>query len=513
VVRQVARSRPRRLALILERATGATRDSGALLHTQIAAIGRSAADRREAAAVVARRVVCAGIGVYVVLFAAAAVTAYLNYDVSRFDLGDMVQAVWSTAHGRFLETTNGPGHQFSRLGSHVDPFLLFFVPLWFIWPSALMLVVVQIAAIAVGALPVFWLARKHLRSERAASYLAFAYLACPAVQFNALGLSDSVHAVSFAIPLILFAIWFLDEERLALFGVFAILAATTKEEIALSVGCLGLWYAVRHRHPVAGLMIFVLGATVTLTNFLVVIPHFSPTGANQFAGRYAAIGGTPRGVLHTFVSNPAAIFDTVATRHKLVYAALLLVPFLGLWMLEPLLFLGALPDLAINLLSSKPEQTQIYYQYSAGIAPFVVAASILAISKIRRRPDRVSFAVLLAAAALTILSPITHVASRDLSHVLHRDDLRAAKAAALAIIPSGAPVSATNDLGGRLSARRFIYTFPVRRHADWVVLSADDQVAEKHPTRFRRQVAAINANHSWRVVYRSHGVELLRRRS
>ena len=488
-------------------------DTGALLHAQIAAIGRSSADRREAAAVVARRIVWGGIAVYVLLFVGAAVVAYLNYDVSRLDLGDMVQAVWSTAHGRFLETTNGPGHQVSRLGYHVDPFLALFVPLWFIWPSALMLVVVEIAAIALGALPVFWLARKHLASERSAVYLTFAYLAYPAVQFNALGISESVHAVSFAIPLILFAIWFLDEERLVPFAVCAILAATTKEEIAFSVGCLGLWYAVRHRRTAVGLTIFAAGATVSLVNFLVVIPHFSPTGANQFAGRYAAIGGTPRGVLHTALTDPATIFDTVATRHKLFYAALLFVPFLGLWMLEPLLFLGALPDLAINLLSSKPEQTQVYYQYTAGIVPFVVAASILAIPKIRRKTDRVSLAAFLSVALLLSLSPITRVAEIDLSPVFQADDVHAAKAAALAMIPTDAPVSATNDLGGRLSARRFIYIFPVRRFADWVVLSEDDKDAKKHPVRFRRQVAAINANRSWRVVYRSHGVQVLHRRS
>ena len=41
----------------------------------------------------------------------------------------MVQAVWSTAHGRPLETTDVTGIQFSRLGAHVDPILAVFTPL------------------------------------------------------------------------------------------------------------------------------------------------------------------------------------------------------------------------------------------------------------------------------------------------------------------------------------------------------------------------------------------------
>jgi uncharacterized membrane protein len=50
--------------------------------------------------------------------------AYANFRLGRFDLGNMVQAVWSTAHGHPLETTNGAtGEQMVRLGSHVDPIL------------------------------------------------------------------------------------------------------------------------------------------------------------------------------------------------------------------------------------------------------------------------------------------------------------------------------------------------------------------------------------------------------
>ena len=76
----------------------------------------------------------------------------------------MTQAVWATAHGHFLEVTNLAGQQTSRLGSHFDPILAALAPLWLAWPSPDMLVTVQAIAVALGALPVFWLARKHLGS-------------------------------------------------------------------------------------------------------------------------------------------------------------------------------------------------------------------------------------------------------------------------------------------------------------------------------------------------------------
>src|SRR6478752_9625919 len=161
-------------------------------------------------AAAARRVVYAGVAAYAVLFAFAAILHYAVFEEARFDLGNMVQAIWNTLHGHFLESTTLNGHQRSRLGFHVDPFLVLLAPLFWIWSSPIMLLVLQAFAVASGALPVFWLARKHLSSPRAGAQFAFAYLLYPATQFNAFTITSSFHAVAIAVPLVLYAIWFLD---------------------------------------------------------------------------------------------------------------------------------------------------------------------------------------------------------------------------------------------------------------------------------------------------------------
>ncbi len=200
---------------------------------------RSAA-RAARSATVARRVVYGGAALYAVVFGVAVVLYYLSFQETRLDLGDMVQAIWSTAHGHLLEFTTPTGRQMSRLGAHVDPFLVLLVPLWWLVPSPLALLVLQALAVAAGALPVYWLTRKHLGSERAAAHMAVAYLLFPATQFNAFTPSDGFHPVSFALPLLMYAIWFLDENRLLPFAAFALVAATTKEEIPAAIGCLGI---------------------------------------------------------------------------------------------------------------------------------------------------------------------------------------------------------------------------------------------------------------------------------
>jgi uncharacterized membrane protein len=458
-----------------------------------------------------RRVVYGATIVYALLFAAAAVVVYLSFQEQRLDLGDMVQAVWSTAHGHFLQVTTPSGHEVVRLGLHADPFLALFAPLWWLWPSPLLLLVVQAAAVASGALPVYWLARKHLGNERAAAHFAFIYLLFPATQYNALTDKTGPHPVSFALPLILYAIWFLYTDRLLPFAVMAVLAASTKEEIPIAVGLLGIWYAVRKGKRLAGATILVLGAAATLVDVLVLIPHYSPTGQSPFVGRYTAIGGTPGGIAHTLVSDPLAFVHAVTSWHKLVFVLLLFVPFLGLWALEPLLLLCAVPELAVDLFSSEPLQTQIQGHYTAGILPFVLAATVLGTARLGRDPARVSFYALAAVAVLMVVSPLIP-AGADLAEARSSNAAHQAKSRALQVVPTDARVAASQEIAGYLSARRFISVFPFMRGARWIVVDADDTSYGADERRFRRQVRRYEGDPRWRPVYSDRGIAVLHKR-
>ena len=468
--------------------------------------GRMRVDAGEGA--VAIRVVYAGVAAYAVLFIFAAVVHYAVFETARFDLGNMVQAIWNTLHGHFLETTTQNGHQHDRLGFHADPFLVLLAPLLWVWSSPLVLLVVQVLAVASGALPVFWLARKHLDSPRAGAQFAFAYLLYPATQFNAFTNGSDFHSVSIAVPLVLYATWFLDEDRLVSFSVVALLAFTTKEEIPLAVGCLGIWYAVRRGHRLFGLGVFAAGLGVTLFNFLWLIPHFSPKGVEPFAGRYTAVGGTPRGIMHKLFTDPAAFLHAVASGHKAAYLALLVFPFLGLWLLEPLLALGAVPDLVINLLSSNGNQTTLQFQYTAGIVPFLVAATIFGAARFERRRVEVSLWVLAGVTAIAVFSPLLSLPGdvRALG-----SPLVSAKAHATSLIPPGAAVSSSNRLGGYLSERRYIYSFPYVRRARWIIVDVNDSTYGD--TRgYKRVIRAYESDKTWKVLFSARGVLVLHKR-
>ena len=107
-----------------------------------------------------------------------------------------------------------------------------------------MLLVAQACAVAVAArFPSSWLARKHLGSPRAALGFALAYLLYPATGWLTL---NEFHPVALATPLLLFAFWYLDEDRLLpVHGAARSRLRHAREEIALVVAGFGIWYAHR----------------------------------------------------------------------------------------------------------------------------------------------------------------------------------------------------------------------------------------------------------------------------
>ena len=454
---------------------------------------------------------------YAAGFAALSALRHEAFITGRFDLGNMVQAVWSTAHGDPLRMTTLHGDQISRLAAHVDPILVLFAPLWWIWPSPQMLLVVQAIVIALGAVPVFLLARKHLASSRAALGFALAYLLYPATGWLTL---NEFHPVALATPLLVFAFWYLDEERLLPFALFALAAAACKEEIPLVIAGFGIWYAVAHRRWTAGTAIALAGVAWAAVAIGVVIPHYNAGAESDFYGRYSEVGGSAGGILKTAFTHPLRIIEAAFSGRDLHYLLDLVAPLAALSLLAPLVLVAALPELAINLLSSTTTQTSIHFHYTAGLIPPLMIGAIFGAKRLSRWTFPVAAAIVLAAIVGNYrLGPIPgwrHVPGGQTFQATAgrvTDHDRIAQRA-LRLIPSGAVVSATNTLGGHLSARRRVLSFPYLEDSKWI---AADETQPGYADRYAPiptaiQLAALRRNPEWRLVFEEDGILVFERR-
>jgi uncharacterized membrane protein len=435
----------------------------------------------------------------------------------------MTQAVWSTAHGDPLRVTSLAGEQFVRLGAHFDPILVLFAPLWLAWPSPTLLLTVQAVVVALGALPVFWLARAHLGSDRAALGFSLAYLLLPAVQWMTM---SEFHPVALATPFLLFAFWYLDQDRLVPFALFALLAVATKEHVGLALAGMGAWHLLSRRRALPGAAVVVAGLAVSAVALAVVIPHFSPSGSSSFYGRYDAVGGTPGGMVETAVTDPGAIADAVTERRDLEYLAELLLPLAGLALLAPLTLLVALPELGLNLLSATDTQTSIHFHYSATVIAGLVAGSVLGAARLARdrpglAPKLGLVAVGAALAANYVLggSPVWRAfpgaekLGTRAADVQEHDRLAAE---ALELVPGDAVVSASNSLGGHLSERRRVLSFPLQADAEWIAVdetqpSYGDRIGARADRPYAAAIARLRRDPGWELVLERDGVLLFRR--
>jgi uncharacterized membrane protein len=470
-------------------------------------------------------IVYATVTFWAVGFAGVAAARYWLFLDRRYDLGNFTQAVWTTAHGHFLEVTEVGGTQVSRLGIHVDPIVVLLAPVWRLWPSPVLLVWVQAFGFAAGALPVFWLGRKHLSSERDAALIACSYLLSVSVATNAL---FEFHAVALAVPLLLFSIWFLDEGRLLPFAVAAGGSVLCQEQIGLIVACLGLWYAGRTRRFVPGLAIAVTGLLVSAIDFGVVLKHFS--GGSPYAGRFTTAGGSSAGIVGNLFTHPLTILGAVSPWDLI--GLVLVLPVLGVCLRSPLM-MAALPQVAILVLSDRLADWNFAAQNVLPIIPFVYAGTVLALSSAeQKREDRqpriraphvISASIVIAISFW--LSPLGWPNIPSWSRA-------SAERHAVSLVPADAKVSTTNHLGSRLANRRYLYVFPVLRNADWVVIdTADKNLPDiRHlqhrsgigvgvhdlywqPRLMQRELNKLERSPDWKLVYRRGNVYTFARRS
>jgi uncharacterized membrane protein len=463
---------------------------------------------------------------WAVAFSAAAAFGQSRFLERRYDLGNFAQAVWATAHGHFLQVTEAGGEQVSRLGIHVDPIVALLVPLWWLWPSPTLLLVLQAFALALAAVPLYWLARKHLGSERQAALIVAAYLLSPAVGWNAF---HEFHALALAVPLLMFSIWFLDEDRLWAFCVAAGAAVLCQEQIGAIVGCLGLWYAWRRRDARRGLAIAAAGFLVTAIDFGIVMPHFSH--GSPYHGRYLAVGGSPGGILHNAIVHPLRVLGAVQL-WDLFAILFLLLPVFGICLASSIA-LCAVPQVALLVLADGTGWDPLA-QNVLPLIPFIYVGTVLALERtasqrrLRYAPRHVLFATGLVAmliAAAGVFGPLHPFDKRVPS-----SSYLAAERHAVGLVPERASVSTTNHLGAHLAARSRLYVFPILGEADWVVVESRDAWLPPlpwlrtregldvgahdlywQPRLMRRTVRTLEQSGAWQTVFESHGIAVFKR--
>ncbi len=324
---------------------------------------------------------CAGPVVIWVLIAAFTVT-YLGVSLSRWwlfrqgaqDMGIYHQALYNTLHGRFLSYSTDfrfAGTPLCRLGDHCEPLLLAFLPLYAVWATPVWLLVAQVLGLAWGAVPVARLARRWY-SPSAGAVAAFVYLTFPGLDR---ALYSDFHVGVLALPLVLWGLYLGLERRYFASAIALVLAMAGKESIPGNVLMVGLYLAWRgeRRYGLATCV----GALVCFALAMgVVIPHFSPTGHSLYGG---LLHDRHREALAWGQWAPVAAYLVKRVEYLL---------YLGggvseLWLVSPVEFLLAAPDLLMAMAGGMPAMVTIGGHYHVMILTGFVLGGVRGLSHLR----------------------------------------------------------------------------------------------------------------------------------
>jgi len=473
------------------------------------------------------------IWLYVLGFGTLSILKHEAFQTYAADLGNMDQPIWNTLHGRFLEETKNDGSQGPRLTDHFEPMFALVSLSFLIYDDVKAILILQTVVIALGALPVFWLARDELESEAAGLVFAAVYLLFPAL--HAANMTE-FHAVPLAVSPLLFAFHYTREKDWPKAWLFAILAMSAKEEISLLVFMLGLYALLvpknkKREKLMGGLLALVSLAWFGVATF-VIIPHFRMTAETIYTQRYTSLGGSFKGIILTLLTKPWVVVGLLLSGPRLAYLGGLLASVGFLSIFDPPTLLLSAPIYLANALSDYPLMYSGELHYSAPVVPFFVVSAIYGarrligwLEKLHRRLSSSQ----LAPAGFAIQRPggglqIRREQKRDLPRLSEAGRLSAKTLVLLwlllcslgyqrlrgftplgpnfnlpritphhrlfqrfaAQIPPDAVLSTTPPLFPHLTHRRVIYLFPVMLDdAEYVLLDVAG-VTDIHPNDFHR---------------------------
>ncbi|MCX5109767.1 DUF2079 domain-containing protein [Streptomyces sp. NBC_00378] len=425
-----------------------------------------------------------------------------------FDLGIFEQVVRSYAHGH-LPVSEIKGPDFPILGDHFSPILILVVPVYWLWPSAMALLVVQAALIAASVLPLTLWARRALGSPAAAVIGV-----CYGLSWGlASGVGSDFHEWAFAVPLLACSLTALATGRMRAAVCWALPLLLVKEDLGLTVVVIGLVVAWRGDRKL-GITTAAVGLAAALLATMVILPAFSPSGSYDYWGFLNGSEGSEGGLTHLLYRSTIGLITPEA---KISTLLLVLAPTLFLALRSPLMWI-AVPTLMWRAASELSTHWGTVYHYSLTLMPIVFAAFIDAL--IRRNPSRNSLRRYLAgSAAITLLVLPQYPFWQLVQPASWRDDPRIAVAHRLMDrIPDGATVQASNELVPQLTNRTSasLYGWPDSRpNPQWIMVDTKVPFSQRWPLNILQEQQALGAARAqgYLTVSNEQGFVLLKRPS
>jgi len=433
------------------------------------------------------------------LYAVASCARYYRADAASWDLGIFTEAVkgWAT-HGVPAVDIKGPG--FNLLGDHWSPILAVLAPVWWVWPSPVMLLTVQAALFGWSA---------GIVSDTAGRFLGRGNGLLIGVAYGlSFGLQNAVdvefHEIAFAVPILAVVGRQLLLRRWHRAVWWALPLLLVKEDLGLTVAVVGalVWWLGRDKLLGAGTVLLGLGGT--LLEIGVLIPAFNPHHRYDY-WVMAPHGGHGLAWWAGWQVTQLVKWKTILLTFGITAFAAIRSP----------LALLALPTLGWRMLATNSQYWTTWWHYSATLMPIVFLAAIDGLTRLetsrtwRLRTFAHHGPPVIAAIGLAVCwaTPLGTAQLAD-SATWRPGPFGDAVRAATALIPPGVTVESWHPGLASLAARDDVYWIGGDpRPPQYALITPVDGKVDS----LAGYESALHGGAQYRLIYGQAGVALLQR--
>ncbi len=399
---------------------------------------------------------------------------YNNHWTSCFDFGIFSQMFYHMKESGLPLVTCERDRLLSHFAVHFSPIYYLLLPIYMLIPEPRTLLIMQALIVASGVIPLLLICKNHKLSDPACCAFAVIYTLYPCF---AGGCFTYIHENNFLAPLVLWLMYYCEKGKTVPKIVFAILLLLVKEDAAVYVAVISIYFLFTDKNYKSNLSILIFSVIyfITVTRFL------AKYGDGVMTGRYNNYIYDGSNSLVTMIcailKNPVYVLSQSFTEGKLIFILQMLLPlmFLPFITKNPKRFILIIPFLLINLMTNYQWQYNIGFQYGFGSGALLIYLATVNYSELKNGK------VLLTAlcSSLVIFFGLYYHRTDYFKSYDEATEQREIIDKALSLIPDNASVVSSTFLLPNLSQRDEIYELErTDKAAEYYVLDLRYQTDE-----------------------------------
>lgn len=412
---------------------------------------------------------------------AISILRYTTYSAPNFDFGIFINMFHNMKETLKPVVSCERDKLLSHFAVHFSPALYIFLPVYFIFPSPITIAVCQTIAVYSAVIPFVLIMKNKNISPLNICLMSVVFMSNVALAGSCM---YDFHENCLLVPFIMWIFYFHEKRKTQFVFLFALLTLMVKEDAFIYVAVFAVYIIVSNKEWLKGSALLAFSSIY----FIAVFFYLEKYGTGIMSYRYDSMISENDGlfgIIKTLFTNPAhsikQIFTTTENApDKMIYFLQILCPlaFIPFFTKTPSRLILILPIL-LNLLTDYVYQYNIMFQYSFGIAAFLLYTCILNISDIKKKQRDFISVVATGLSVMMFFALFIPNFSNKLYNQIENKEIYKQMDDVLKSIPDDATVAASTFLIPHLWDREVIYEAYYTMHDDFEYLVLDMRASYK----------------------------------